>query len=117
VKLFPERAVPAPVVALLGVDKMEYDEVTRYEVGTYEGTWTMVPAMFEDLFASSGGFEFRALDEHTVSRVFFGDLDVKIWGIGRWVEKTIIEEIVRSYDRVGTFTENYIAQKHPFGTL
>ena len=117
VKLFPERTIPAPVVALLGVKKMEYDEVTHYEVGTYRGTWTMVPAMFGDLFASSGGFEFNAVSPNTVSRVFYGDLDVHLWGIGRWVEKTIIADIVRSYDFAGAFTEGYIANQTPWSSL
>ena len=117
VKLFPERTVPAPVVALLGAEKMEYDEVTRYEVGTWRGTWRMEPAMFGDLFASSGGFEFHALDERTVSRVFFGDLDVHLWGIGGWIEKIIIADIVRSYDLAGEFTRRYIADKIPWSGI
>lgn len=117
VKLFPERTVPAPVVALLGVEKMEYDEVTRYEVGSWRGTWRMEPAMFGDLFASSGGFEFHALDERTVSRVFFGDLDVNVWGIGGWIEKIIIADIVRSYDLAGEFTQRYIADKTPWNGI
>ena len=111
VKLFPERTVPAPVVALLGVEKMEYDEVTRYEVGSWRGTWRMEPAMFGDLFVSSGGFEFHALDERRVSRVFYGDLDVRIWGIGGWIEKVIIADIVRSYELAGEFTQRYIADQ------
>ena len=77
----------------------------------------MEPAMFGDLFASSGGFEFHALDEGTVSRVFFGDLDVNVWGIGGWIEKIIIADIVRSYDLAGEFTQRYIADKTPWSGI
>ena len=104
----PDKAIPAPVAKILGVDRMTHREVIEYDIGSYEGTWRIEPGMFADTFIIGGGFRFEALSDSSVSRVYWGDFQVKLRGVGGWMEKMIVSEVQRSYDSAVGFIQDYI---------
>lgn len=107
VKVGPDREVPKPVAKVIGANRIEYTEHLKYAYGSYEGTWYTVSSIMSDKVDTRGTFGFDELPDG-VLRWVEGEIDVKIFGVGRVVEKFIVADIERSYERAAEFTQRWI---------
>lgn len=110
VRVAPDREVPAPVAKVIGAVKLEYTETVEYVWGSGRGTWTTTPQVLPDKVKSSGDFRFTASGSD-VLRAVSGEIEVKIFGLGGLVEKFIVADVEKSYDKAAEFTRNWLASK------
>jgi hypothetical protein len=109
VKVSPKREIPAPAAKILGSSKLEYTEYVEYDLGSFKGTWKTVSAIMSDKIESGGTFQFTKKGDGIV-RVLDGDIKVKIFGVGGVVEKFIVMDVEKSYDRAAEFTRRWLAR-------
>ena len=107
VKVGAEREVPSPVAKIIGAKRIEYTEQVDYTFGTYRGTWDSVSSVLTDKVACSGTFSFADTGDG-VQRVVEGNIKVKIFGVGGVVEKFVVADLNRSYQRAAEFTQQWI---------
>ncbi|MEC9466617.1 MAG: DUF2505 family protein [Myxococcota bacterium] len=110
VSVSPDRTIPPAVSKVIKIDKLEYREIIEYELGQYRGTWNIEPAIFGNKFKAGGSFEFKDAPGG-VSRALWGDISVKIFGVGGLVEKAIVSEVERSYGVAADFTRDFISAR------
>jgi hypothetical protein len=107
VKCAPRREIPGPAAAIIGASKLEYTEYLEYDMGSNKGTWKTVSGILSDKIESAGTFSF-AQKGGGVARILEGEVKVKIFGLGGVVEKFIVSDVEKSYDKVATFTQKWI---------
>ena len=108
VRVGPQREIPAPVAKVLGAEKIEYTEYLDYVMGSNHGTWHTASSLLSDKIKSAGSFSFKEQADG-ILRVVEGDVTVKIFGLGKVVEKFIIADIERGYVHAAKFTEDWVA--------
>lgn len=107
VLICPDREIPAPAAKILGTNKIEYTEYIEYTYGSFHGTWRTVPGIFPGKVTTEGAFRFVEVDGG-VLRAVDGEIKVSIFGIGGMVEKVIVADIEKSYERATAFTQHWI---------
>jgi hypothetical protein len=108
VRVAPDRELPGPVAKLLGTTRLEYVEVLDYEMGSYRGRFRIEPAVLKDKVEVAGTLEFRSAPGGATTRVFEGEIKVRVFGIGGIVEKFVCAEIERSYADAARFTQGWV---------
>lgn len=103
----PDREIPPAAARILGAKKIEYTEHLDYDFGSYKGTWKTISSLLTDKVDTRGTFAFTERDGKVV-RVVDGVIKVNIFGVGVVVEKFIVADIVKSYERVAEFTQRWI---------
>jgi len=103
----PDREIPAPAAKILGASKIEYTEHIDYDFGAYRGNWKTISSLMTDKVDTKGTFQFSDAGGG-VRRVVDGDIKVKIFGVGGVVERFIVADIEKSYDRAADFTQKWI---------
>lgn len=109
VKVAPDRQIPGPVAKVLGGARIEYTEIVDYSKPSHRGTWKTVSSLLTDKVDAKGNLTFRA-EGSGVVRVVDGEIKVGIFGLGGVVEKFIVEDVEKSYERAAEFTRKWIAE-------
>lgn len=111
VKVAPDREIPAPAAKVLGAAKIEYTETVEYTFGSGRAVWSTVSSVMTDKVDSRGTVQFSESDGAVV-RTVEGDITVKIPLLGGMVEKFIVADVEKSYEKAAAFTRSWLA-KHP----
>lgn len=104
------RTIPAPVAKALGGSRIEYVEKIDYRFGTFEGHWESISSLMTDRISSTGTFRFEAVSTG-IYRVIVGEVRVRVLGLGKVIEKAIVDDVKRSYIDAARFTEQWIAAR------
>lgn len=107
VHVTPERAVPAPIRALIGSNATSYTEHVEFNKRTATGTWRVEPGFMADKIISKGTLTFREVPGG-VMRIVDGDVDVKIFALGGTIASYIVEDATQSYALAADFTNRWI---------
>lgn len=96
-RVIPDRKLPSMVRGVLGADKLIYVQHNKLdtEVGVLE--WRVVPEVMSDKVRCEGTMTVRDLAGGRSERLVRGEIEVKVFGIGGRVERTIAENIETSY--------------------
>lgn len=89
--------LPGPIKKLVG-DNLGYREQGRYDKKTGRYRFTIIPNTLPDKVDISGEIHLEVPEAGKVVRILELDVDCKIFGIGKLVEKRIIEDTKKSYD-------------------
>jgi len=111
VKVAPDREIPAPAAKVLGAAKIEYTETVEYVLGSGQAQWSTLSSVMTDKVDSRGTVRFAQTGDDVVRSVD-GDVTVKIPFLGGTVEKFIVSDVEKSYDKAAAFTRSWLA-KHP----
>ncbi|HQY62939.1 MAG: DUF2505 domain-containing protein [Myxococcales bacterium] len=111
VRVAPNREIPAPAAKILGAAKIEYTETIEYVFGSGKADWSTVSSVMTDKVDSRGTVRFAERDGAVVRSVD-GDVTVKITLLGGTVEKFIVSDVERSYEKAAEFTRDWLS-KHP----
>ncbi len=102
--------LPGPIKKLVG-DNLGYRERGRYDKKTGRYRFTIVPNILPEKVDISGEIHLEVPEEGKVDRILELDVDCKVFGIGKLVEKRIIEDTKKSYDdSYGCMKEELAAQ-------
>nr|HEX4315313.1 DUF2505 family protein [Kofleriaceae bacterium] len=101
---------PGSPVEHLGTSRKAFIEVMDYDLRAHRGTWTTTPNVFADRVTNAGTFEL-AMVAGGVRRVVTADVRVRLFGFGGRVEKLIVGEIVKNYEKSTRFMREWIARR------
>jgi len=110
VRIEPAREIPGPIAKLIGNAKIAYVEEIDYDVTKRAARWRTVPNIAADKIETAGTFEFLAAGTGT-NRIVRGDITVKVFGLGGVIEKFIVEDVKKSYEKAAAFTRDWIAKR------
>jgi len=102
-----DREIPGPVAKILGASRIEYTEYMDYDWGSYKAHWRTVSSVMTDKVSTSGsmGFDQRP---GGVLRWVDGEIKVKLLAVGGVIERFIVSDIERSYEKAAAFTQSWI---------
>jgi len=108
----PGFPVPGPVQKLFAGKELEYLEESCFYKDRQTMDWKSTPNLFPDKVKAAG--EVIVKQEGTgVRRFITGNIDVDIFGVGRILEATVKDGVVKSYEKASEHTRNWIRQgKH-----
>ena len=104
----PDREIPGPVAKVIKMDRLEYDEELTYDTEAFKGTWKInVPGPLGSKFSAGGQFTFREV-AGGVERELWGEINVKVFGVGKMIETLIVTDVEKSYETAAAQTSQYI---------
>jgi hypothetical protein len=68
------------------------------------------PNALADKLSIKGEMWTEPAGEGKIRRIFKADVTCKIFGIGGMIEKRIVSDLEKSYDKAAQFTNQYIAE-------
>ena len=77
---------------------------------TGRGTWKTISSLLTDKVDTKGSIAF-AERGGAVERVVDGEIKVAIFGLGSIVEKFIVADVEKSYEKAAEFTQKWIDSK------
>jgi hypothetical protein len=102
--------LPGPIRKVAG-DNMSYAEEGVFNKKTRRYTMNVKPNALADKLAIKGEMWTEPAGEGKIRRIFKADVTCKIFGIGGMIEKRIVGDLEKSYDKAAVFTNQYIAEK------
>jgi hypothetical protein len=110
VRCEPNQDPDQPEGKALGASRASFVEEIEYDTRAHRGTWRTIPNIFGDRLRTSGTLEVTAAGGG-VTRIVRGEVDVRLFGLGRLVEKRLIAEIEKSYARAAAFTTSWLSTR------
>ncbi|HTJ46591.1 MAG TPA: DUF2505 family protein [Kofleriaceae bacterium] len=109
VRCEPDQDPDSPEGRALAKRKAGFVEELDYDRRARRGEWRTIPNLIPDRVKTNGTIELRA-EAGGVVRTVRGVCDVKLFGLGRLVEKQAVKAIEKSYDDAAAFTAEWIAR-------
>ncbi|MEZ4272739.1 MAG: DUF2505 domain-containing protein [Myxococcota bacterium] len=109
VKVGADRELPPAAAKVLGANRIEYTEHLDYVFGRYRGTWKTVSSLMTNKVDTAGTFAFEEVPRG-VRRLVEGEIKVKLFAVGSMIEKVIVADIDKSYNKAAEFTQRWIDQ-------
>ncbi len=100
VRFSPQRELPAPIAAILGAQRLAYEQENRFDQARNEMRWTVLPSLLPGRLTASGRFRIEEDGDDSCVLRIDGDIIVAIPFVGGQVEKAIVTEIERSYSKL-----------------
>ncbi len=108
--LSPRFDIPKILKKALGNKGIGYFESTTFYRKEHRAIWSIQSEMFPDKITGHGEFLFEDLGDHT-KRIVIGEISVKFFGVGKTIERLIVQNIEDSYEKVSQITQQWI-EKH-----
>jgi len=106
VRMVPEVALPGPIKKLAAGAEISYHEITVYDPNARSARFDVeTPA--GDLIRVGGEVRI-AVDGSGIHLHFVGDVKVKIFGIGKLIERFIVSDVKKRYDKVEAALQRYL---------
>ena len=109
VRVEPERTLPAPAARWLGSERFGYVEHMAFDFAALHGTWRIEPALLGEKISSSGTLSFAAAPDGAQRKVE-GEFQVKVFGLGKTIERFVVGDVEKSYDEAAAFTARYLLE-------
>lgn len=107
----PERDLPGPVKKVVGADQLAYTEKSSYHKKTGKVDIDIVSSIKPDKIKSKGVFWVEPDGPNACKRIFDFEVVVHIFAIGGVVEKLIMDDVVRGYDKSADITNRYLRER------
>lgn len=111
VRMQPEREFPAVIKKLLNGDLISTEE-SWFDAAKHTVEWQTKLSVLADKVKLTGRVEFVEVPGG-VKRRLTGNIDVAVFGVGRIIEKTVVDDLVSTYEKIAKFTQTWIdGRKH-----
>ena len=107
----PQKELPAAAAAIVGAKKLVYEQETRFDRKRGVVDWQVVPSVLPGKLDAKGQLRVEPAPEGC-AMVIDGHIDVKVRFVGGQIEKAVVAEVERSYDRLAAEIRRWIAD-HP----
>jgi hypothetical protein len=108
VRITPQKELPAPAAAIVGTKKLVYEQETRFDKSKGIVQWQVVPSFLPDKLDAKGQLRVEPAPGGCAI-VIDGTIDVKVRFVGGQIEKAVVAEVEKSYDRLATEIRRWIA--------
>ena len=95
----PERELPAAASSLLGASKLVYEQENRWDEANSVLQWRVIPTILPGKLDAHGTLEVRPLGADRCEQVVVGDITVAVRFIGGQIEKAVVAEVEKSWER------------------
>ena len=109
---------PVPLIKSVGAKKVDpawmvWVEESSYDFATHKGTFTNVPTNHKiaELLKNGGTLEIRPTGSGSCQQVIHGDLEVKVFMVGKVAERLIKTNAVKILDEQAAVMKQVIANK------
>ena len=106
----PDRPLPAMVQSLIGSDKLRYDQVTVLDPARHRLTWRILPEKVGSRVEIHGEMELRPHPQGC-ERVVTGTVEVNVRLVGGQIEKGIVADVERSYNKSYETVRDYLLSR------
>jgi hypothetical protein len=110
VHVIPNVVLPGAVKAVIG-NTLGYTEEDRISKTAMQYDFTVTPDTLADKMHTSGVFKVEPLGPGRCKRTLAGEVNVKIFGVGKVLEKFVCDELEKSYATVAREQERWIKAK------
>ena len=95
----PDQELPSAAASLLGTNKLTYEQENRYDPDAGRLDWTLIPTFLPGKIKAAGAVEAHPAGDDQCEMVVSGEIKVNITFIGGQVEKRVVAEVERSWNR------------------
>jgi hypothetical protein len=106
----PLGDVPGPLKAVIG-DSAGYEERGVFDKQKRRYTVKVTPNKMADKITIEIAMWTEPSGENKLRRIVEGTVTAKIFGVGGMLEKKMISDLERSYEKTATFTNQFIQEK------
>ncbi|MCA9493192.1 MAG: DUF2505 domain-containing protein [Myxococcales bacterium] len=111
VRITPDRELPTPVAKLLGAPKLVYEQENRWDRKNAVLHWKVLPTILPGKLDCRGTFRIQPTATGC-EQVVDGEIKVNVMLVGGQIEKAVVAEIEKSYDRMAAASKEWLAA-HP----
>jgi hypothetical protein len=104
----PHKELSRPMAKLIGSKKLIYEQENRWNVAASSMTWEVIPTVLPGKLSAKGTFDVVASGSGC-QQVVEGDVSVNVRFIGGQIEKGIIQEVHKSYERSAVASNRWLA--------
>jgi len=104
----PQRELPAAAAAIVGAKKLVYEQETRWDKKRGLVQWQVVPSVLPGKLDAKGQLRVEPAPGGCVM-VIDGNIDVHVRFVGGQIEKAVVAEVEKSYDRLAAEIRRWIA--------
>lgn len=109
-RVTPERELPGPVALLLGTTKLVYEQENRWDRKNNVLHWRVVPTILPGKLDAQGTFRVEPR-ENGCEQIVEGEIVVNVRFVGGQIEKAVVAEVERSYDRTAATCRTWLGRK------
>jgi hypothetical protein len=106
IRVIPDRAVPAPLGALLR-DEVAFIEDSVFDRDALTVDWRCTASVWSDRLDLSGTTTFRA-EGDGVERRIVGELHVRALGVGTMIERLLASDMKETHGRIALLAQRWI---------
>ena len=110
VRFTPDRELPGPVAALIGAKKLVYEQENRWERATNTMHWRVIPTILPGKLDAAGTFRVNETPEGC-EQVVDGNINVNVRFIGGQIEKAVVGEVERSYEKTAATCREWLEDR------
>lgn len=107
VRFTPDRELPGAVAALLGAKKLVYEQENRWDKSTGTMYWKVIPTILPGKLDAKGTFRVLAT-AGGCEQVVDGDITVKVMFVGGQIEKAVVAEVEKSYEKTAAASREWL---------
>lgn len=112
-RFIPDKELPAAAARLVGAKKLIYEQENRYDAARGVLDWRMLPTVLSGKLDAAGSLRVEPRGEADCEQVVTGDIRVNVPFIGGQIERAVLAEVQRGWDRAA---ETYRAWLTRFGS-
>lgn len=109
IRMQPEREFPAVMKKMLNGDLITTEE-SWFDSARHVVEWKSTLSVLSDKVKLVGKVEFAEVPGG-VRRRLTGSIDVSVFGVGKIIEKAVVDDLTATYEKISKFTQAWIDDK------
>ena len=106
----PQFELPAVMRKALKGKGVGYYEHTTYFKKENRVEWRIESEFFPDKITGQGEIKFVEVGDNKTDRVVTGEMHAKFFGVGKMIEKMLVDNITKSYNTIAEVTHTWLKE-------
>ena len=111
IRFTPEQELPSAVASLIGSKKLVYEQENKYDPGNGVLQWEVVPSFLPGKLQARGTVRVEDLGDGRCAQIIDGDIAVKVMLIGGQIEKAVVAEVEKSWERTAETGREWLRRR------
>lgn len=109
IKFTPQQELPSAAASILGATRLEYEQENRYDQVAKILQWRVIPTILPGKLCASGTVEVHPAGSGC-EQVVAGEIKVQVPLIGGRIEKAVVAEVEKSWNRTAEVCRGWLAR-------
>ncbi|MBX2796596.1 MAG: DUF2505 domain-containing protein [Myxococcales bacterium] len=106
----PEQELPRAAASLLGSSKLVYEQENRFDRSNGVLHWEVIPTILPGKLEAKGTVEVHPAGDGQCEQVVAGDITVNVRFIGGQIEKAVVAEVEKSWNRTAEVCRSWLRE-------